>query len=126
MAPSIPELLRAAIPHAFRKLDPRLLIRNPVIFVVELSAALVTTLLVLDVVGIGGDIGDFGREVGFQVQIAAWLWFTVLFATYAEAVAEAAVERRPRRCGERGRKRPRIVAARRRQPRGSRIIGPPA
>ena len=84
-----PDLLRAAIPHAFSKLDPRQLIRNPVIFVVELTAALVTILLVLELLGIGGDIGDFGREIGFQTQIAVWLWFTVLFATYAEAVAEA-------------------------------------
>jgi K+-transporting ATPase ATPase B chain len=84
-----PDLLRAAIPHAFRKLDPRQLIRNPVIFVVELAAVLVTVLLALELLGIGGDVGDFGREIGFQVQIVIWLWFTVLFATYAESVAEA-------------------------------------
>ena len=82
-----PSLLRAAVPQAFRKLDPRRLIRNPVIFVVEITAVLVTILVVLALAGdpvAGGPSG-----VGFQAQIAAWLWFTVLFATYAEALAEA-------------------------------------
>src|SRR5262245_12356703 len=79
-----PKLLRAAIPEALRKLDPRLLIRNPAIFIVELTAVLVTITVVADITGyqkagLGG--------LGFQVQVALWLWFTVLFATYAEAVA---------------------------------------
>jgi K+-transporting ATPase ATPase B chain len=82
-----PDLLRAAIPHAFRKLDPRLLIKNPVMFVVEITAALVTVIAVADVTGVQVESGSGG--LGFQVQIAVWLWFTVLFATYAEAVAEA-------------------------------------
>jgi potassium-transporting ATPase ATP-binding subunit len=82
-----PELLRAAIPHAFRKLDPRLLIKNPVMFVVEITALLVTLIAVANVTGIQATTGAGG--LGFQVQIAIWLWFTVLFATYAEAVAEA-------------------------------------
>jgi K+-transporting ATPase ATPase B chain len=79
-----PELLRAAIPHAFRKLDPRLLIKNPVMFIVEITAALVTITVLANVTGLQPAAG-----MGFQVQIAVWLWFTVLFATYAEAVAEA-------------------------------------
>ena len=82
-----PELLRAALPHAFRKLDPRLLIKNPVMFVVEITAALVTVIAVANATGIQQVSGPAG--LGFQVQIAIWLWFTVLFATYAEAVAEA-------------------------------------
>ena len=82
-----PELLRAALPNAFRKLDPRLLIRNPVMFVVELTAVLVTIITVANVTGFDSVSGASG--LGFQVQIAIWLWFTVLFATYAEAVAEA-------------------------------------
>ena len=82
-----PDLLRSAIPHAFRKLDPRLLIKNPVMFVVEITAVLVTAdrhrrrRRRRSAAGAGG--------LGFAVQIAIWLWFTVLFATYAEAVAEA-------------------------------------
>jgi K+-transporting ATPase ATPase B chain len=79
-----PELLRSALPHAFRKLDPRLLIKNPVMFVVEITAVLVTIAVLANVTGFQPAAG-----LGFQVQIAIWLWFTVLFATYAEAVAEA-------------------------------------
>src|SRR5262245_45550878 len=76
-----PKLLRAAIPEAVRKLDPRLLIRNPVIFIVELTAVLVTLTVLADVTGYQrAGLGGFG----FQVQVALWLWFTVLFATYAE------------------------------------------
>ena len=82
-----PALLRAAIPHAFRKLDPRLLIKNPVMFVVEITAVLVTITAIANVTGLQASTGAGG--LGFQVQIAIWLWFTALFATYAEAVAEA-------------------------------------
>ncbi len=82
-----PELLRSAIPHAFRKLDPRLLIKNPVMFVVEITAALVTIIWLANVSGVQATAATSGT--GFQLQIAIWLWFTVLFATYAEAVAEA-------------------------------------
>ncbi len=80
-----PSLLRAAIPHAFRKLDPRLLVRNPVMFVVEITAVLVTLIAIASATGLQAVQGS----LGFEIQIAAWLWFTVLFATYAEAVAEA-------------------------------------
>jgi potassium-transporting ATPase ATP-binding subunit len=82
-----PDLLRAALPQSIRKLDPRMLIRNPVMFVVEITAALVTLTAIANVTGIQPVSGPAG--LGFQVQIAVWLWFTVLFATYAEAVAEA-------------------------------------
>jgi K+-transporting ATPase ATPase B chain len=82
-----PELLRAAIPQAFRKLDPRLLYKNPVMFVVEITAVLVTLIWIANLTGFQPVTGPSGG--GFQFQIAIWLWFTVLFATYAEAVAEA-------------------------------------
>ena len=82
-----PDLLRAALPHAFRKLDPRLLIKNPVMFVVEITAALVTLIWIANITGFQG--AQSTSSGGFQFQIAIWLWFTVLFATYAEAVAEA-------------------------------------
>ena len=81
-----PDLLRSAIPHAFRKLDPRLLIKNPVMFVVEITAVLVSLISIADATGAQA-AGTGG--LGFSIQIAIWLWFTVLFATYAEAVAEA-------------------------------------
>jgi len=81
-----PALLRSALPHALRKLDPRLLIRNPVMFVVELTAILVTLTWLGNITGVQATAG---ANTGFQLQIAIWLWFTVLFATYAEAVAEA-------------------------------------
>ena len=82
-----PELLRAALPESVRKLDPRRMIKNPVMFVVEITAFLVTLIAFANVTGIQPVTGAAG--LGFQVQIAAWLWFTVLFATYAEALAEA-------------------------------------
>ena len=85
-----PDLLRAALPQSIRKLDPRQLIRNPVMFVVELTAALVTLVFLADLVGAGGTTADeVGRSTGFEFQIGVWLWFTVLFATFAEAIAEA-------------------------------------
>ena len=82
-----PDLLRAALPQSVRKLDPRLLAKNPVMFVVEITAVLVTLIAIGNVTGFQPVSGPAG--LGFQVQIAIWLWFTVLFATYAEAVAEA-------------------------------------
>lgn len=74
-------ILVPAIGEAFRKLDPRLLCRNPVIFVTEVVAALTTLFFFRDLAG------DPAAAL-FSGQIAAWLWFTVLFATFAEAIAE--------------------------------------
>src|SRR5882724_4983414 len=76
-----PKIVMPAIGSAFRKLDPRLMIRNPVMFVVEVVAALTTVLLVRDLV-------TGGSGLGFTLQIVIWLWITVLFANLAEAVAE--------------------------------------
>ncbi|HWJ76145.1 MAG TPA: potassium-transporting ATPase subunit KdpB [Kaistia sp.] len=75
-----PAILVPAVKSAFAKLDPRQLMRNPVIFVTEVVAALVTLFFLRDLMA--------GGDPGFSGQIAAWLWFTVLFATFAEAVAE--------------------------------------
>jgi K+-transporting ATPase ATPase B chain len=76
-----PAILIPAAGQAFTKLNPRALSRNPILFVVALVALLTSVLLVRDLAtGAGG--------TDFTVQIAAWLWFTVLFGTFAEAVAE--------------------------------------
>src|SRR5947209_11763317 len=77
-----PEIVRRAARDSFLKLNPLTLVKNPVIFVVEVGAALVTVFLLRDL---------FTRHavVSFETQIALWLWFTVLFANFAEAMAEA-------------------------------------
>ena len=72
-------LIVPAIGDAFRKLDPRQLVRNPVMFVTAAVALLLTILLL-----IGGD----GLAPGFKLQLVIWLWLTVLFGTFAEAIAE--------------------------------------
>lgn len=74
-------ILVPAIGDAFRKLDPRSLARNPVMFVVAVVSALTTLLFLKDVI-------SGGESLGFSFQIILWLWFTVLFANFAEAVAE--------------------------------------
>ena len=74
-------IIGVAAVDALRKLDPRALARNPAIFVTEVVSALVTVLFVRDLVVHNG-------QAAFSGQIAAWLWFTVLFANFAEAVAE--------------------------------------
>jgi K+-transporting ATPase ATPase B chain len=71
-------------------MNPLALAKNPVMFVVEVTAALVTVILVTDFLGITkAAANEVGRSTGFELQIAIWLWFTVYFATYAEALAEA-------------------------------------
>jgi potassium-transporting ATPase ATP-binding subunit len=85
-----PKALRGALGPAVRKMNPLALARNPVMFVVEVTAALVTVILVTDFLGITkAATNEVGRSTGFELQIAIWLWFTVYFATYAEALAEA-------------------------------------
>ncbi|MBT9373305.1 potassium-transporting ATPase subunit KdpB [Rhizobium sp. CSW-27] len=76
-----PAILLPAARDAVLKLDPRQLLRNPVIFVTEVVAAVVTIFFLRDLV-------THPAEAVFSGQIAIWLWFTVLFATFAEAVAE--------------------------------------
>ena len=76
-----PAILFPAIGQSFSKLDPRLMIRNPVMFVVEVVATLTTIIFVRDLI-------TSGAHLGFTFQIIFWLWLTVLFANFAEAVAE--------------------------------------
>jgi potassium-transporting ATPase ATP-binding subunit len=76
-----PKIVVPAIGSAFVKLNPRSLIKNPVMFVLEIVTALTTVILIRDLV-------SGGENIGFEFQIALWLWFTVLFANFAEAVAE--------------------------------------
>jgi K+-transporting ATPase ATPase B chain len=76
-----PKIVVPAIGSALTKLDPRLMIKNPVMFVVETVAALTTVIFLRDLV-------TGGENLAFTFQIILWLWFTVLFANFAEAVAE--------------------------------------
>src|SRR5713101_736691 len=76
------EILGRAAKDSVRKLNPVTLMKNPVIFVVEVGAVLVLLFLVRDIA-----VGP--AAIGFELQIDLWLWFTVLFATFAEAMAEA-------------------------------------
>src|SRR5277367_4496854 len=76
-----PKIVVPAIGSAFVKLNPRTLMKNPVMFVLEVVTALTTVILVRDLITGGG-------HIGFEFQIILWLWFTVLFANFAEAIAE--------------------------------------
>ena len=76
------ELYRRAVVDAFIKLDPRWMVRNPVMFVVEIGSVLTTALWVQALLGHGE------APAGFIGAVALWLWFTVLFANFSEAVAE--------------------------------------
>ena len=76
-----PKIVVPAIGSAFVKLDPRVMVKNPVMFVVEVVAALTTVIFIRNVL-------TGGPDLGFTFQIILWLWFTVLFANFAEAVAE--------------------------------------
>ena len=75
------KIVRRALADALGKLNPRVMMRNPVMFVVELGSVLTTILLVVDLLTRRGDFR-------FDLQITLWLWFTVLFANFAEAMAE--------------------------------------
>ncbi|MFG1189908.1 potassium-transporting ATPase subunit KdpB [Xanthobacter flavus] len=76
-----PAILVPAIGASFKKLNPRAMVKNPVMFVVEVVALLTTVLFIRD-------LATGGSGLGFSFQIILWLWFTVLFANFAEAVAE--------------------------------------
>ncbi len=76
-----PAILAPAIRQSLTKLDPRQMIRNPVMFVVEVVAALTTAICIRDIL-------SGAAYVSFTVQIVLWLWITVIFANFAEAVAE--------------------------------------
>jgi K+-transporting ATPase ATPase B chain len=79
-----PEIAGPAIKDAFRKIDPRTQLRNPVMFIVEIGAAVTTIILIQNLIG----AGDEQDETWFVTGITVWLWFTVLFANFAEAMAE--------------------------------------
>ncbi|CAN5249435.1 potassium-transporting ATPase subunit KdpB [soil metagenome] len=85
---STPSLhLGAALPGAFRKLNPRTLWRNPVMFIVEVGAAVSTVLAIAQSAGLRDDSSS-PASLLFGWSIAVWLWLTVVFATLAESVAE--------------------------------------
>jgi K+-transporting ATPase ATPase B chain len=75
-----PKIIRRALLDAFRKLNPIAMMKNPVMFVVEVGSVLTTVLLVRNIAQ--------GAPIGFELQITLWLWFTALFANFAEAMAE--------------------------------------
>src|ERR1700723_3866075 len=75
------DIMGQALLDSVRKLDPRGMIKNPVMFVVEVGSVL-TSLILID------NIANHRPGFGFNLQITLWLWFTVLFANFAEAMAE--------------------------------------
>ena len=74
-----PSIIVPAIGESFKKLNPVHMVKNPVMFVTEVGAAVTTVLLFM---------GGRGDSIGFLLQITLWLWFTVVFANFAEAMAE--------------------------------------
>jgi potassium-transporting ATPase ATP-binding subunit len=82
-----PEIVRPALLESLKKLDPRVQIRNPVMFVVEIGAAITTVAWLIQVFG-GQPLGGGNEPAWFTFTIAIWLWLTVVFANGAEALAE--------------------------------------
>ena len=79
-----PEIMRPAIWDSFRKLTPRHVIKNPVMFVVEIGSVLMTLILIRDLIAPTAE----SQPLWFTFNVSFWLWFTVIFANFAEAVAE--------------------------------------
>src|SRR5882757_4512240 len=82
-----PEIMRPALLESVRKLDPRIQVRNPVMFVVEVGAAITTGAWLIQVFG-GQTLGGGHEPARFTFTVALWLWLTVVFANMAEALAE--------------------------------------
>ena len=83
------KILIRALGDSFRKLNPRAMARNPVMFVVEVGSVVTSVYTVRDVLQARQHAGLQGHHpIAFEVQITLWLWFTVLFANFAEAMAE--------------------------------------
>src|SRR5450755_426252 len=82
-----PDIVRRALWDSFVKLDPRVQIRNPVMFVVELGAVITTVTWLIQVFG-GGPLGGGHEPAWYTATISFWLWLTVVFANMAEAFAE--------------------------------------
>src|SRR5882757_8078958 len=78
------QIVKRAVVDSFKKLNPRAMMKNPVMFVVEVGSLFTTLQLIRGVVRPVPGITNFG----FELQITLWLWFTVLFANFAEAMAE--------------------------------------
>src|SRR5690349_19776931 len=79
-----PQIIKRAIVDSFIKLQPRTMMKNPVMFVVEVGSVLTTLELIRGIIKPIPGI----TSSGFELQITLWLWFTVLFANFAEAMAE--------------------------------------
>jgi K+-transporting ATPase ATPase B chain len=79
-----PQILKPAVWESFRKLAPRLVIKNPVMFVVEIGAVLTTLIWLRDLIALTPQ----SQPLWFTANVSVWLWFTVVFANFAEAVAE--------------------------------------
>src|SRR5882757_239241 len=77
------KIVRRAVGDSFRKLSPRLVAKNPVMFVVEVGSVLTTAVLLRDLFGAAS-----GVPIWITANVTVWLWFTVVFANFAEAVAE--------------------------------------
>ncbi len=90
------EMLIPSMIQAVKMLDPRMMVRNPVMFVAELGAALTTLATIAEMVSGGGSTVYF-------LHVSIWLWLTVWFANFAEAVAEARGRRKRLPCERRGR-----------------------
>src|SRR3954468_19655742 len=82
-----PEIVRPALLESVRKLDPRVQVRNPVSFVVEIGALITPAGCLIQVFG-GGPLGGGNEPAWFTFTVAVWLWLTVVFANMAEALAE--------------------------------------
>jgi len=76
------KILKTAIIESFRKLNPKIMVKNPVMFVVEIGSAITTIILFKDLF-----MHDF-KYILFIIQITLWLWFTVIFANFAESISE--------------------------------------
>src|SRR5215831_16380251 len=79
-----PEIMRPAILESFRKLAPQHVIKNPVMFVVEIGSILTTLIWLRDMIAPNSG----SQPLWFTFNVSFWLWFTVVFANFAEAVAE--------------------------------------
>src|ERR1700750_2668788 len=78
------QIVKRAILDSFKKLSPRKMMGNPVMFVVEVGSVLTTLQLIRGIIAPIAGV----TQTGFELQITLWLWFTVLFANFAEAMAE--------------------------------------
>src|SRR5579883_3312675 len=86
-----PTIIRRAIPDSFKKLDPRVQVKNPVMFVVEIGSVITTiecVRLLFTAPTAAFPRPQLTYETFFVLAVAVWLWFTVVFANFAEAMAE--------------------------------------